>query len=227
VLDDVSFRVGAGETTAIIGSTGAGKTTIVNLITRLFDATEGTVLVNGVDVRRLAPELLWGRVGYVPQRAYLFSGTVASNLRFGRPDASEAELWDALEIAQAAGFVQAMPDGIESEITQGGTNVSGGQRQRLAIARALVVRPDIYVFDDAFSALDLATEARLRAALAPSIADAAVVIVAQRVSSIRHAHQILVLEDAHLVGAGTHDDLLATCDTYAEIVASQHAGVAA
>ena len=169
VLDDVSFRVEPGETTAIIGSTGAGKTTIVNLITRLIDATAGAVLVNGVDVRRLAPELLWGRVGYVPQRAYLFSGTVASNLRFGRPDATDAELWDALEIAQAAGFVQAMPDGIESEITQGGTNVSGGQRQRLAIARALVVQPDIYVFDDAFSALDLATEARLRSALAPRI----------------------------------------------------------
>jgi ATP-binding cassette, subfamily B, multidrug efflux pump len=227
VLDDVSFRVEPGETTAIIGSTGAGKTTIVNLITRLFDATAGAVLVNGVDVRQLAPELLWGRVGYVPQRAYLFSGTVASNLRFGRPDATDAELWDALEIAQAAGFVQVMPDGIESEITQGGTNVSGGQRQRLAIARALVLRPDIYVFDDAFSALDLATEARLRSALAPRIADAAVVIVAQRVSSIRHADQILVLEDARVVGAGTHDQLLATCDTYAEIVASQHAGMAA
>jgi ATP-binding cassette subfamily B protein len=227
VLDDVSFRVRPGETTAIIGSTGAGKTTIVNLITRLIDATEGTVLVNGVDVRRLAPELLWGKIGYVPQRAYLFSGTVASNLRFGRPDATEAELWDALEIAQAAGFVQAMPDGIESQITQGGTNVSGGQRQRLAIARALVVQPDIYVFDDAFSALDLATDARLRAALAPHIDRAAVVIVGQRVSSIRHADQILVVEDGRVVGAGTHDALLQSCDTYAEIVASQHAGVAA
>jgi ATP-binding cassette subfamily B multidrug efflux pump len=227
VLDSVSFEVGRGETTAIIGSTGAGKTTIVNLITRLFDATAGTVFVNGVDVRQLAPDMLWGNVGYVPQRAYLFSGTVASNLRFGRPDATDAELWDALEIAQAAGFVQAMPDGIESEITQGGTNVSGGQRQRLAIARALVVRPEIYVFDDAFSALDLATEARLRAALAPRVADAAVVVVGQRVSSIRHADQILVLEDGRVVGAGTHDDLLATCDTYAEIVESQHAGVAA
>jgi ATP-binding cassette subfamily B protein len=227
VLCDVSFRVAPGQTTAIIGSTGAGKTTIVNLITRLFDATSGTVLVNGVDVRRLAPDLLWGKVGYVPQRAYLFSGTVASNLRFGRPEATDAELWDALEIAQASGFVQAMPEGLDSEITQGGTNVSGGQRQRLAIARALVVRPDIYVFDDAFSALDLATDARLRAALAPRIADAAVVIVGQRVSSIRHADQILVLEDGRVVGAGTHDQLLDSCDTYAEIVASQHAGVAA
>jgi ATP-binding cassette, subfamily B, multidrug efflux pump len=227
VLADVSFRVSAGQTMAIIGSTGAGKTTIVNLIARLIDATAGTVLVNGVDARRLAPELLWGRIGYVPQRAYLFSGTVASNLRFGRPGATDAELWDALEVAQAAAFVQAMPDGVESEITQGGTNVSGGQRQRLAIARALVVRPDIYVFDDAFSALDLATEARLRAALAPRTADAAVVIVGQRVSSIRHADQILVLEDGRVVGAGTHDRLLATSGTYAEIVASQHADVAA
>jgi ATP-binding cassette, subfamily B, multidrug efflux pump len=227
VLADVSFRVATGETTAIIGSTGAGKSTIVNLITRLFDATAGTVLVDGVDVRDLAPELLWGRIGYVPQRAYLFSGTVASNLRFGRPDATEAELWDALDIAQAAGFVQAMRDGLDSEIHQGGTNVSGGQRQRLAIARALVVQPDIYVFDDAFSALDLATEARLRAALTPRIADAAVVIVGQRVSSIRHADQILVLEDGRVIGAGTHEALLATCGTYAEIVASQHAGVAA
>ncbi len=227
VLDGVSFKVAPGETTAIIGSTGAGKTTIVNRITRLFDATAGVVLVNGVDVRQLAPELLWGNIGYVPQRAYLFSGTVGSILRFGRPDATDADLWDALEIAQADGFVRAMSDGLDSEINQGGANVSGGQRQRLAIARALVVEPDIYVFDDAFSALDLATEARLRAALTPRIADAAVVIVGQRVSSIRHADEILVLEDAQVVGAGTHDELLATCDTYAEIVASQHAGVAA
>ncbi len=227
VLDGVSFKVAPGETTAIIGSTGAGKTTIVNLITRLFDATAGVVLVNGVDVRQLAPELLWGNIGYVPQRAYLFSGTVGSNLRFGRPDATDADLWDALEIAQADGFVRAMSDGLDSEINQGGANVSGGQRQRLAIARALVVEPDIYVFDDAFSALDLATEARLRAALTPRIADAAVVIVGQRVSSIRHANEILVLEDAQVVGAGTHDELLETCDTYAEIVASQHAGVPA
>ncbi len=227
VLDGVSFKVAPGETTAIIGSTGAGKTTIVNLITRLFDATAGVVLVNGVDVRQLAPELLWGNIGYVPQRAYLFSGTVGANLRFGRPDATDADLWDALEIAQADGFVRALSDGLDSEINQGGANVSGGQRQRLAIARALVVEPDIYVFDDAFSALDLATEARLRAALTPRIADAAVVIVGQRVSSIRHADEILVLEDAQVVGAGTHDELLATCDTYAGIVASQHAGVAA
>jgi ATP-binding cassette subfamily B protein len=178
-------------------------------------------------VRSLAPELLWGKVGYVPQRAYLFSGTVASNLRFGRPDATDGDLWEALEIAQAAGFVQAMPDGLASPIAQGGSNVSGGQRQRLAIARALVVRPEIYVFDDSFSALDLATDARLRAALAPRTADAATLIVAQRVSTIRDADQIIVLEDGDVVGRGTHDELTATCSTYAEIVDSQLTGGAA
>lgn len=227
VLADVSFRVGPGETTAIIGSTGAGKTTLVNLVSRLFDATEGSVLVGGVDVRELDPDLLWDAVGYVPQKAYLFAGTVASNLRFGRPDASDGEIWQALEIAQAAGFVQSMPNGLESEITQGGTNVSGGQRQRLAIARALVARPEIYVFDDSFSALDLATDARLRAALEPHTSDAAVLVVAQRVSTIRHADQILVLDDGELVGSGTHDELLASCPTYREIVESQHAEGAA
>jgi ATP-binding cassette, subfamily B, multidrug efflux pump len=221
VLSGVSFRVEAGTTTAIIGSTGAGKTTLVNLIARLFDATDGTVLVNGVDVRELDPVLLWGAIGYVPQKAYLFSGTVASNLRFGRPDATDAELWQALEIAQASGFVQSMPDGLDSPIAQGGSNVSGGQRQRLSIARALVARPEIYVFDDSFSALDLATDARLRAALVPFTREAAVVIVAQRVSTIVDADQILVLEDGEVVGLGTHDELLASCTTYAEIVASQ------
>ncbi|MDA3038497.1 MAG: ABC transporter ATP-binding protein [Actinomycetota bacterium] len=221
VLHDVSFRVEAGQTIAIIGSTGAGKTTLVNLISRLFDATEGTVLVDGVDVRRLDPDLLWGKVGYVPQKAFLFSGTVSSNLRFGRPDATESELWQALEIAQASGFVQAMPEGLESNIAQGGSNVSGGQRQRLSIARALVATPEIYVFDDSFSALDLATDARLRAALEPETRDAAVVIVAQRVSTIAKADQILVLEDGRVVGLGTHRQLLDDCPTYAEIVASQ------
>jgi ATP-binding cassette subfamily B protein len=221
VLCDVSFRVGAGETTAIIGSTGAGKTTLVNLVARLFDATGGSVLVDGVDVRRLDPDLLWGRVGYVPQKAFLFAGTVATNLRFGRPDATDAELWQALEIAQAAGFVQAMPDGLDSPIAQGGSNVSGGQRQRLSIARALVADPEIYVFDDSFSALDLATDARLRGALAPHTRDAAVLVVAQRVSTIRDAHQILVLEDGRVVGRGTHDELVISCPTYAEIVDSQ------
>jgi ATP-binding cassette, subfamily B, multidrug efflux pump len=221
VLTDISFRVAAGETTAIIGSTGAGKSTLVNLVARLFDATEGNVLVDGVDVRDLHSDLLWGRVGYVPQRAFLFSGTVASNLRFGRPDASDDELWEALEVAQASGFVQSMPDGLESPIAQGGTNVSGGQRQRLSIARALVARPEIFVFDDSFSALDLATDARLRAALRPVTRDAAVLVVAQRVSTIRDADQILVLDDGRIVGRGRHDELVLTCPTYAEIVESQ------
>ncbi len=221
VLSHVSFRVEAGQTLAIIGSTGAGKTTIASLVVRLFDATDGAVLVDGVDVRDLDPSLLWGRVGYVPQRAYLFSGTVASNLRFGRPDATDGELWEALEIAQAADFVQTMPHGLHSEISQGGSNVSGGQRQRLAIARALVLRPEVYVFDDCFSALDVATEARLRAALAPRTTDAAAIVVAQRVSTIQTADQILVLEDGEVIGRGAHDELMATCPTYAEIVASQ------
>lgn len=221
VLDDISFRTTAGRTTAIIGSTGAGKSTLVNLVSRLFDATEGAVVVDGVDVKKLDPDLLWGKVGYVPQKAFLFSGTVASNLRFGRPDATDSELWEALEIAQAAGFVQSMPDGLDSTIAQGGSNVSGGQRQRLAIARALVAKPEIYVFDDSFSALDLATDARLRLALAPQTRDAAVVIVAQRVSTIADADQILVLDDGRIVGRGRHDDLIETCPTYAEIVASQ------
>ena len=221
VLEGVTFRVDPGTTTAVIGSTGAGKTTLVSLVARLFDATEGTVLVNGVDVRELDPDLLWGSIGYVPQKAFLFSGTVASNLRFGRPEATDDELWQALEIAQAAGFVQTMPVGLDSPIAQGGTNVSGGQRQRLAIARALVARPSIYIFDDSFSALDLATDARLRAALAPHTRDAAVLIVAQRVSTIVDADQIVVLEDGEIVGLGTHDELLAGCPTYREIVASQ------
>ena len=221
VLSHLSFRVEAGTTTAIIGSTGAGKTTLVNLVSRLADATEGTVLVDGVDVRELDLDLLWSKVGYVPQKPFLFSGTVASNLRYGRPDASEGDLWEALEVAQASSFVQAMPDGVESPITQGGTNVSGGQRQRLCIARALVVKPEIYVFDDSFSALDLATDARLRAALKPHTADAAVLIVAQRVSTIVDADQILVVEDGEIIGRGTHDELLETCPTYIEIVESQ------
>lgn len=221
VLHEVSFRVEPGRTLAVIGSTGAGKTTLVDLVMRLIDPTAGTVLVDGVDLRRLDPALLWGRVGYVPQRAYLFSGTVASNLRFGRPDATDADLWEALEIAQAAGFVHAMPDGLASEISQGGTNVSGGQRQRLAIARALVLQPEIFVFDDSFSALDVATDARLRAALEPRTRDAAVIVVAQRIATIRDADEILVLDDGEVVGRGTHEELLTTCATYGEIVASQ------
>ena len=221
VLSGISFRAEAGKTTAIIGSTGSGKSTLVNLVPRLVDATSGAVMVDGVDVRELDPDLLWSKVGYVPQKPFLFSGTVASNLRFGRPTATDGELWEALEIAQAADFVLAMPDGIDSEISQGGTNVSGGQRQRLSIARALVVKPEIYVFDDSFSALDLGTDARLRAALAPHTSDAAVVIVAQRVSTIAGADQILVVDDGEIIGRGTHFELIDTCPTYAEIVDSQ------
>ncbi|MEU6073060.1 ABC transporter ATP-binding protein [Micromonospora sp. NPDC047074] len=228
VLRDVSFRVTPGTTTAIIGSTGAGKSTLLSLVPRLVDATTGTVLVDGVDVRDLAPDELWRRIGLVPQRPYLFTGTVASNLRYGNPDATDEELWAALEIAQARDFVEAMPEGLAAPIAQGGTNVSGGQRQRLAIARALVRQPEIYLFDDSFSALDLGTDARLRAALRPVTADAAVVIVAQRVSTIVDADQIVVLENGGVVGIGRHDELLLTCPTYAEIVASQTTtGVAA
>ncbi len=221
VLCDISFRAVAGETTAIIGSTGAGKTTLLNLVPRLFDTTSGELLVDGVDVRDIEPELLWSRIGLVPQKPYLFSGTVASNLRHADPDATDEELWAALEIAQAKRFVSAMPGGLDARIAQGGSNVSGGQRQRLAIARALVRRPGIYLFDDSFSALDLATDARLRAALAPVVADAVTVIVAQRVSTIINADQILVIEDGRQVGLGTHRELLEDCPTYAEIVASQ------
>jgi ATP-binding cassette subfamily B protein len=223
VLDGISLTSLAGQTTAVVGSTGAGKTTLMNLVARLVDVTEGAVLVDGVDIRRMAPDALWSRIGLVPQKPYLFSGTVASNLRYGKPDATDEEVWEALRVAQAADFVAAMPGGIEAAITQGGTNVSGGQRQRLAIARALVKKPEIYLFDDSFSALDLATDARLRAALAPYVAGATVIIVAQRVSTIAAADQILVLEDGKQLGLGSHDELLETCPTYAEIVASQAA----
>ncbi len=221
VLHDISLVARPGQVTAVIGSTGSGKTTLVHLVPRLFDVTAGAVLVDNVDVRELAPEVLWSRIGLVPQQPYLFSGTVATNLRFGNAEAGEDELWEALEVAQAADFVRAMPDGLASRINQGGTNVSGGQRQRLAIARALVHKPAIYLFDDSFSALDLATDARLRAALAPYTADATVLIVAQRVTTIRNADQIIVLEGGEMVGIGTHDELRASCPTYAEIVASQ------
>ena len=223
VLSNLTFTARPGQTTAVIGSTGSGKSTLVNLIPRLFDATAGRVLVDGVDVKRIDPDTLWGKIGLVPQKVYLFSGTVASNLRYGKPDATEEEMWEALEIAQARDFVEAMPDGLDSPISQGGTNVSGGQRQRLAIARALIRRPEVYLVDDSFSALDVATDARLRHALADVTAVATVIIVAQRVSTIIDADQIVVLEQGGIVGLGTHEELLETCAAYAEIVDSQMA----
>ena len=221
VLANVSFTLAPGRTTAIIGSTGSGKSTLVNLIPRLYDVSGGEVLVDGVDVRRLDPDALWSRIGLVPQKPYLFSGTVASNLLYGRPDATPEQMWEALRIAQAADFVEKLDGGLAAHIAQGGTNVSGGQRQRLSIARALVKEPAVYVFDDSFSALDVATDARLRAALAPATADRATLIVAQRVATIRGADEILVLEHGRIVGRGTHDELLASNATYQEIVDSQ------
>ena len=221
VLRDINVSVAPGETLAIIGSTGAGKTALLNLIARLFDVTEGQVLIGGVDVREMHPELLERLIGFVPQKPFLFSGTVASNVRFGNADATDDEVWEALEVAQARDFVAAKPEQLDAPIAQGGTNVSGGQRQRLAIARALAHKPLIYMFDDSFSALDLATDARLRAALVPVTARAVTVIVAQRVSTIANADQILVLEEGRIVGLGKHRDLLATCSTYQEIVESQ------
>jgi ATP-binding cassette subfamily B protein len=221
VLHGVDLVAEPGRTTAVIGSTGSGKTTLVNLVPRLFDATGGTVRIDGVDVRDIAPEDLWHLIGLVPQRPYLFSGTVASNLRYGNPDATDDELWHALEVAQARSFVAELPEGLDAPIAQGGTNVSGGQRQRLAIARALVARPAIYLFDDSFSALDFATDAALRAALVPETRHAAVVVVAQRVATIRDADRIVVLDEGAVVGSGTHAELMATCGTYQEIVLSQ------
>ena len=221
VLHELSFALQPGETSAIIGGTGSGKTTLLDLIPRFFDATNGTVLVNGVDVRNQELEELWSSVGLVPQAAFLFSGTVASNLRFGKPEATDVELWRALEIAQARDFVAAMPRGLDAPIDQGGTNVSGGQRQRLSIARALVKQPRLYLFDDCFSALDAATDARLRAAMKLATRDAAVVIVAQRVSTIMQADLIIVLDHGVIAGMGTHRELLGSCDPYREIVVSQ------
>jgi ATP-binding cassette subfamily B protein len=221
VLRKISFTAEPGETTAIIGSTGAGKSTLISLIPRLFDATGGSVKVDGVEVRDCDPEMLWSRIGLVPQKAFLFTGTVASNLRYGNPDATDEELWHALRVAQAEDFVREMSGQLEAPISQGGTNVSGGQRQRLAIARALVKRPRIFVFDDSFSALDVATDARLRAALQRETAEAAVIIVGQRVATIADADKILVMEHGEIVGSGTHEELLAHCPTYAEIVDSQ------
>lgn len=221
VLHDISFSARAGQTVAVIGPTGSGKSTLMHLIPRLFDATGGTVGIDGIDVRDFEPEALWARIGFVPQKAYLFSGTIASNLRYGKPDASEEEMWEALEVAQARDFVSALPEGLDSHVAQGGTNYSGGQRQRLAIARAIIKKPAIYLFDDSFSALDMSTDARLRAALKPVTRESIVLINAQRVATIEAADQILVLEDGRIVGRGTHEQLLATSAVYAEIVESQ------
>jgi ATP-binding cassette, subfamily B, multidrug efflux pump len=221
VLKDISFSAGPGETTAIIGSTGSGKSTLVNLIPRFYDATGGSVLVDGVDVREMAQEELWRKIGFIPQRAFLFSGTVASNLRYGEGAATDDDLWHALRVAQGADFVSEMPEGLDAPISQGGTNVSGGQRQRLAIARALAKRPEIFVFDDSFSALDFKTDAKLRAALTGETRASTVIIVAQRVSTIMHADRIVVLDEGRVCGIGTHSELMETCETYREIVFSQ------
>jgi ATP-binding cassette subfamily B protein len=221
VLHDLSLEFLPGQTSAIIGGTGSGKTTLLNLVPRFSDATGGSVLVNGIDVRDQELDQLWSSIGLVPQAAFLFSGTVASNLRFGKPEATEAELWHALEVAQARDFVAAMPGQLDAPIDQGGTNVSGGQRQRLSIARALVKRPSLYLFDDCFSALDAATDAQLRAALKVETRDAAVVIVAQRVSTVMHAEAIVVLDEGRIAGMGTHEELMLGCEAYREIVISQ------
>jgi ATP-binding cassette subfamily B multidrug efflux pump len=221
VLCDISFTARPGQTTAIVGSTGSGKTTLVNLIPRFYDVTVGSVSIDGVDVRKLRQEDLWRLIGVVPQKAFLFSGTVASNLRYGDEAATDDALWHALETAQARDFVTEMPDQLEAEIDQGGTNVSGGQRQRLAIARAIAKSPKVFIFDDSFSALDFKTDQRLRAVLRDETRDATVIIVAQRVGTIMHADQIVVLDGGAIVGLGTHDQLMETCETYREIVYSQ------
>jgi len=221
VLRGVSFLAAPGTTTAVVGSTGSGKTTLLSLVPRLLDVTGGAVLVSGVDVRGHDQDTLWGRIGLVPQQAYLFNTTVAGNLRYGRPSATDEELWTALEIAQAREFVEEMPGGLDALIEQGGANLSGGQRQRLTIARAMVRRPEVYLFDDSFSALDLGTDAALRAAMRPWTANAVTIVVAQRISTVRDADQIVVLDGGTVVGIGHHDQLVATCPTYREIVQSQ------
>jgi len=221
VLRHVSFEANPGETTAIVGSTGSGKSTLINLLPRFYDATSGAVVIDGVDVKDMDRQDLWSRIGVVPQKAFLFGGTIASNLRFGDQEATDDDLWTALEIAQGREFVEEMEAGLDSPIAQGGTNVSGGQRQRLAIARALVKKPDVYVFDDSFSALDFRTDARLRAALGRELGHATVIIVAQRVGTILRADRIVVLDNGGVVGIGTHDELMRTCETYREIVLSQ------
>jgi len=221
VLSDISFRVEPGQTTAIVGSTGSGKSTLINLIPRFYDVTAGSLELDGTDVRALCRDDLWARIGLVPQKAFLFSGTIASNLRFGKADATDDELWDALRVAQAESFVRELPEGLDAPVSQGGSNLSGGQRQRLAIARALVKRPEIYVFDDSFSALDFKTDSLVRAALAREIADATVVIVAQRIGTVMNADRIVVLDGGTIAGIGSHLELMATCETYREIVYSQ------
>jgi ATP-binding cassette subfamily B multidrug efflux pump len=221
VLRDITFRVEPGQTTAIVGSTGSGKSTLINLIPRFYDVSEGSLAMDGTDVRKLRRDDLWARIGLIPQKAFLFTGTIASNLRFGKADATDDELWTALRVAQAESFVRDLPEGLDAPVTQGGTNLSGGQRQRLAIARALVKRPEIYVFDDSVSALDFKTDSMLRAALAEEIADATVLIVAQRVGTIMSADRIVVLDGGTIAGIGTHVELMASCETYREIVYSQ------
>jgi ATP-binding cassette subfamily B multidrug efflux pump len=221
VLRHISLEANPGETTAIVGSTGSGKSTLINLVPRFYDATGGSVLVDGVDVREMDRQDLWSRLGFVPQKAFLFGGTVATNLRYGDQGASDEAIWETLEIAQVRDFVRELQDGLEAPISQGGTNLSGGQRQRLAIARALAKRPEIYIFDDSFSALDFRTDARLRAALRKELGSATVIIVAQRVGTILHADRIVVLEDGGIAGIGTHEELMRTCETYREIVLSQ------
>ncbi|MBK9738667.1 MAG: ABC transporter ATP-binding protein [Actinobacteria bacterium] len=221
VLNDVTFTLEPGTTTAIVGGTGSGKSTLVNLLPRLLDVTQGAVLIDGVDVRDIPLEQLWDLFGLVPQRGFLFGGTIGSNVRFGNPEATDEEVWDALTVAQAREFVDLLPEGLDAEIDQGGVNLSGGQRQRLAIARCLVREPLIYLFDDSFSALDYTTDARLRGALAGRTRDRTVVIVAQRVSTIMDADRIVVLDSGRVVGIGVHDELIESCEAYREIVASQ------
>jgi ATP-binding cassette subfamily B protein len=225
VVQDISLSAQPGTMTAIVGSTGAGKSTLVSLICRLYDVTAGTVSMDGVDVRAYDTEQLWSAVGLVPQRGYLFSGTVADNLRYGKDDATDAEMWEALEVAAADGFVRAHADGLQMPVAQGGINFSGGQRQRLAIARAVIRRPAVYLFDDAFSALDVHTDARVRAALREVSADSTMIIVSQRISTVINADQIVVIDDARVVGTGTHESLIADCPQYAEFADSQSVGV--
>ena len=221
ILNDITFTAEPGKTTAIIGSTGSGKSTLINLIPRFFDVSRGSILVDGVDIRDVKQHDLCEKIGYVPQKGVLFSGTIASNLRFGRRDATDAEIAEAAEIAQATEFIEEKSDKYESPIAQGGTNVSGGQKQRLAIARAIAKNPKIFVFDDSFSALDLKTDAALRKALAEKVKDSTVIIVAQRISTILHAEQILVLDEGRIVGRGTHEELLENCEVYRQIAKSQ------